>query len=114
MSLAIRLTADPVLSLAYGDISGTYALIGSLNHGARILWVQNLTDETLMFSLDGVHDHFPLAAGAFVLLDATANKTVPTGAFFAEGQPFYVKDLGTGPGVAGVYVSNFYGTTGYR
>ncbi len=111
MSLAIRILAEPVRSLAFGSISGTYAGIGaSFNHPIRIIFIQNLTDETLMFSLNGVDDHFPLPANGFLLLDVTANKTLMQGAFLAEGTRVYVKEVGT-PSTGSVYVSVFYGTT---
>jgi hypothetical protein len=111
MSLAIRMLPEPVRSLAFGSISGTYAGIGtSFSNAIRIIFVQNLTDSTLMFSLNGIDDHFPLPANGFLLLDVTANKTLPQGAFIAEGTRIYVKEVGA-PSMGNVYVSTFYGTT---
>jgi len=111
MSLAIRILAEPVRSLAFGSISGTYAGIGaSFSHAIRIIFIQNLTDETLMFSLNGIDDHFPLPANGFLLLDVTANKTLAQGAFLAEGTRVYVKEIAS-PSTGSVYVSVFYGTT---
>lgn len=109
MTLAIRLLAEPVRSLIYSSISGAYMGIGTaLDDPSRILFVQNLTDETLMFSLDGVNDHFPLPANGFLLLDITANRTLPQGCFISQGQRIYVKEIGT-PTTGNVYVSTFYG-----
>lgn len=111
MSLAIRMLAEPVRSIAFGSISGTYAGIGAFfANPIRILLVQNLSDALLMFSLDGLDDHFPVNADSFVLLDVTANKTIDQGAFFAQGTRVYVKEIGT-PSTGSVYVSVFYGTT---
>lgn len=106
---AIRLQFEPVRSLAYTSVSGTYAAIGTgLVNPARQVWVQNLTDVTLMFSLDGINDHFPLPANGFFLDDITANKTTMEGFYIAEGTIFYVKEIGT-PSTGTVYVSVMYG-----
>ncbi len=111
MSLAIRILAEPVRSLAFGSISGTYAGIGTgFANPVRIIFVQNLTDVTLMFSLDGINDNFPLPSNSFLLLDVTANKTIDMGAFLAQGTRVYVKTIGS-PTMGSVYVSVFYGTT---
>lgn len=107
--LAMRMQAEPVRSLGFASISGTYMGIGTgFVNPIRILYVQNLTNATLMFSFDGVNDHFPLAANSFLLLDVTTNRTVSTGAFFAEGTRVYVKEIGV-PTSGSVYVAVFYG-----
>lgn len=107
---AIRLQWEPVRSLAAASISGTYMGIGTmLTNPCRILWVQNLTDETLMFSVDGINDAFPLASNGFVLLDVTANQTLIQGAYFAAGMRIYVKSIGANPTMNAVYVSTIYG-----
>lgn len=111
-TLAIRALAEPIRSLAFGSISGSYAGIGlGLSYPSRILYVTNLTNATLMFSLDGVNDHFVLPADAFILLDWNSNKsTNASGFFLSEGQRIYVKLLGS-PSSGSVYVSSFYGAT---
>jgi hypothetical protein len=74
-----------------------------------MIFVQNLTDTNVMFSLDGVNDHFPLPVNGFLVLDITANKTVDTGFFIAEGQRLYVKELLAAPSSGAVYFTVFYG-----
>jgi hypothetical protein len=105
------MTPEPLRSLAFGSISGTYAGIGAaFANPVRIFWVQNNTDGLLTFSFGGVTDHFVLPASAFVLLDVTSNNSAPAGAiYFAEGQRLYVKGTTT---MGAVYLSIFYGTTG--
>lgn len=108
-ALAIRLMPEPVRSLDFSSISGAYMGIGTpIDHAARIVFIQNLTDATLMFSLDGVNDHFPLPASSFLLLDVTANKTVSQGFYIGEGTRFYVEELDV-PSMGSVYVTVFYG-----
>jgi hypothetical protein len=107
--MAIRLAMEPVRTLAFGSISGTYMGIGlPLNNPARIMLFQNLTDQTLMFSLDGVNDNFPLAAMTSFVLDVTSNKSLGEGYFVAEGTRIYVRDLGIATTLGAVYVTVMY------
>lgn len=107
--MAIRLLAEPLRSLAAASVVGTYVAIGTaFEHPSRILLVQNLTDQTVAFSFDGIDDHFVLPANGFLLTDFTANKTHQMGAFLAQGTIIYVKEVGN-PTTGSVYVSTFYG-----
>lgn len=109
MSLDIRLNADPLRSLAFGSIGAGYMGVGTaVSQPVRILFLQNLTDATLMFSFDGIDDHFPLPDNGYLLLDITANKTIGTGFFLAEGQRLYVKRIGI-PTEGSVHFTVFYG-----
>lgn len=114
MSLAISLLAETQRSLAAATIAAAgaaYTGIGtSLADPSRVLFVQNLTDALLQFSLDGVNPHFPLPSNGFLLVDITANRTLPQGCFVAQGTRIYVTEIGT-PTTGSVYVSTFYGST---
>ena len=110
MSLAIRLYPEPLRSLAFGGISGTYAGIGtSFTSPSRIFWVQNLTDVTLTFSLDGLVDHFQLPTNGFVLLDVTTNQVQSSGCFISQGTRVYVKGA---PTLGQANVSTWFGFEG--
>lgn len=119
MGLAIRMLAEPVRFLAAASIAGTFraldqagavpATTGGVDHPIRVWFVNNLTDATVMFSLDGVNDHFPLPANGFFVFDITGNKTSNGGSFyFAEGDALYVRQVGV-PTTGNVYFSAFYG-----
>jgi hypothetical protein len=109
-AFSIKLLPEVVRSLAFGSISGTYMGVGSaLDNPARIVLFQNYTDQTVMFSFNGVDDHFPIASMGFVLLDVTANKTISQGFYIGEGTRFYVRDIGTATTSGDVYISVFYG-----
>jgi hypothetical protein len=112
MAQEIRLALEPVRTLAFGSISGTYMGVGTaISNPARVFWVNNLTDTDLMCSFDGVNDHFPLPSGGFVILDTTSNKTITQGFYLAEGTRLYVKELSGTPAAAGsVYFTVFYGS----
>ena len=108
-SLAIRLQFEPVRSLGEASIGAGYMGVGTaINNPARQIFIQNLTDVSLMFSFDGIHDHFPLPTNGFLLLDITSNKTQQGGFFIAEGSRLYVKEIGT-PSTGSVYFSVMYG-----
>lgn len=93
-SLPIRLSCDTVRTVAFGGISPVYAGVGTaFTKPVRIFYIQNLTDTILMFSYDGINDHFPLFETTFKLLDVTANHSVSQGYFMAQGQRLYVRDM---------------------
>jgi hypothetical protein len=107
MPYNIRLESDAVRTLGFAAVGVGYTNIGtSFAHPTRILIVQNLTNATLMFSMDGgTTDHFPLASNGFLVLDCTANKVVDVGGFFIGiGTQMAVKQVGA-PTSGSVYVT---------
>ena len=110
MSLAIRFQAEPIRSLAFGSISGTYMGIGAaLSNPGRQFIISNFTDVELFFSFDGVDDHIVLAANTSFVNDISSNQTFNQGWFLAEGTRIYVKDTGSAASSGNVYISIFYG-----
>jgi hypothetical protein len=108
--LAIKLLPEIVRSLTAAQVQAAYMGIGTVfTNPIRIIFVQNLTDASLMFSFDGVNDHFPLATNGFMLLDVTSNKTQAGGFFISEQTRIYVREIGN-PATGNVYVSAFYGS----
>jgi len=110
-SNAVRLLAEEVKTIAHGSIlgGGVYMGVGtSLEHPARMILVQNYTDATLMFSLDGVTDHFPLIQYSHMILDISGNKTIENGFYLSEGQRLYVTQVDA-PTTGSVYLTSFYG-----
>lgn len=111
MNYAIRMNFEEIRELDQASIDANYTAIGGpLENPARIILVQNLTDQALMFSTDGATDHFALPSMGFILLDAAANQTHGQGAFFPKGMSVYVTEIGA-PTTGVVYVSVVYGTT---
>lgn len=108
MAATLELRADLVRSLGFASIVVGYTAIGTqLSHPTRIFMMQNLTDAELMFSFDGVNDHFVLAASGFILLDVTTNDIDGSGFFISKGSQLMVKRIGT-PTKGNVYLSTFY------
>lgn len=109
-ALSLRLMAEPLRSLAFGSVSGTYSGIGtSISNAARILFVQNLTDVVMVFSFDGVNDNFRLPPNGFLLLDIASNGVDKQGWYIAQGQRFYVRQDAGAAGSGTVDLTVFYG-----
>lgn len=109
MPQGIELRAEELRTLAFGSISGTYTLIQSaLDKPARLLLVQNLTDALLIFSFDGIIDHFVLPASGFLLLDVMTNKLNDNGFFISRGSAISVKDNGSAATTGSVYLTSLY------
>jgi len=111
-SLSVRMKFEPVRTLGFAAVGAGYMGVGTaIDHPARQIFIQNLTDETLMFSFDGLVDHFPLPANGFFLNDITSNKSNQAGDFnIAQGDRLYVKHLGAAPTLGNVYFSVIYGS----
>lgn len=108
MALGKEIRVQEVQELAFGSIGANYTSIGSAaSNPTVIIHIQNLTDALLMFSYDGVIDHFPLAAGAFLLLDVHTNHPVTGGLFISTGTDMHVKEIDT-PTSGSVYVTFYY------
>jgi len=113
MSLAIRLEFDVLRTLSAATIAAAgaaYTGVGTaLAHPARAFILQNNTDAAIMFSDDGINDKLPLPAGGLLILDITANKTLVTGFFFAEGRRLYAKERSGAPTTGSVDFTVIYG-----
>lgn len=110
-ALAVRLMPETVRTLAAAGVLAGYTAVGTaFLNPSRILIIQNLTDQSVMFSFDGVNDHLPLVSNGYIVIDAAANKSnVPVmTCCFAQGTIIYAKRIGT-PTTGSVYVSTFYG-----
>ena len=111
--LAIRLKPETVRSLAAASVVAGYTAVGTaFTEPSRILILQNLTDEDVMFSFDGINDNLAVAGPGSFVLDVCSNKGVAGSLFIAQGTIIYVKRIGT-PTTGSVYISTFYGDSGY-
>lgn len=110
MPRGIEIRSDEVRSLAFGSIAGSYTLLDSaLGKPTRFMIVQNNTNAELMFSFDGVVDHFPLPSNGQIVIDGAANKVTDNGFFFSVGTEFSVRHTGSAPTSGNVYMTAFYG-----
>ena len=110
MAFAIRLAVEPVRKLAFGAIGGAYTGIGTqMTRPIRIFVLQNLTDVTLMFSLNGIDDNIPLPRNGYMLLDITSNRGMANEYMLAQGSRVYVQAPAGLPTTGAVYLTTFYG-----
>jgi hypothetical protein len=112
MAVGIRLELEPLRSLGFASIGTAYIGVSTpIDNPARLLLIQNFTDAVLMFSFNGIDDHFPVQKQAALVLDISANKTVSSGFFIEQGSRLYVKEIDT-PSSGSVYFSVFYSAEG--
>lgn len=94
MSTPAYVVIDPVRSLAFGSISGTFAQVGSVTtRPIRLVCFTNNTDGDMFFSIDGVNNQLFVPAGSFKLFDLTTNKDQGFSSLmaFLTGTQFWVK-----------------------
>lgn len=97
-------------TLDFSGISASYAVVGSATTTkVRAFLVSNLTQGDLYVTWDNTRDLFPVAAGAFVLIDISANMQIvgEENYFLPIGTQFYVKQI-TAPVEKSIYISCLY------
>ena|ERR1700685_870883 len=102
-----RIRYEPLRSLAFGDISGTYAAVGDpFGNAVRMIMIDNLTDANITISFDGINDHLIIASSSGRVLDYATNRVGPVDQLEqSEGTIVYVKG---DPSVGSIYVSVVY------
>lgn len=94
MAFGTRANFDAVREVAFGGISGTYAVVGTpLTDHARVVVISNSTNAEIYISVDGTTNNLRLAANSFKLFDFSSNKIRDDGLFVAVGTQFYVKQV---------------------
>jgi hypothetical protein len=100
---------EALQSLAHGSITTGYSIVGAkLPNPLRMFRLVNATDGDVIFSLDGVTDHFFVPAGSFVLYDVAGNSGQSSNFRIRANTAFYVK-YSTSPSKSSVYVESIYG-----
>jgi hypothetical protein len=113
MAFGTRVVFDAIRELDFGDISGTYAAIGTpLSDHVRIISFSNGTDEAVYISSDGSTDNLRLRGNSFKLLDLSANKIRDDGLFLPIGLQFYVKEVSSSPTSGSVWIEVLYAEGG--
>lgn len=102
---------DQIRELAFGDISGTYAEVGTpLTQNWREFRILNTTDAAIFISADGETDNFYLPANSFLLWDLSANappiNETDTFVMSLKTQ-FYARSDGS-PSSGSVYIEGIY------
>lgn len=103
---------EPLRTLAFGGISGTYAAVGSpLEHQVRVFCITNDTQGDMIFSLDNTvaAGQMFVARGSYKLYDVQANMNAQFDDKYvlAVGEQFFVKQ-DSAPIDGAVYVECMY------
>lgn len=110
--MVARAFFEPLRSLAFGGISGSYAAVGApLEHQVRVVCITNNTQGDLIFSTDNtlVAGELFVARGSYKLYDiqANINPQFDDKYVLAIGTQFYVKQV-TAPTSGDVYIECMY------
>jgi hypothetical protein len=103
---------EPLRSLAFGGISGTYAAVGTpLENPVRAFCITNNTQGDMIFAIDNTvaAGHMFVAAGSYKLYDVQSNINPQFDDKFvlAVGTQFYVKQ-NTAPVAGDVWIECLY------
>ena len=113
-----RLLFEPMRSIASDDITANYSIAATLQdasgnialaHPARFIMVDNVTDKGMLFSFDGVNDHFMVYAMSSKVLDIGSNKEENGSFFLGKGEVLYIKYIADPTNGTKVYFSVAYG-----
>ena len=110
-----HLSYNPLQSLPFSSISGTYAQLGVTNCAVVILKFTNTTDADIIISIDGVNAYDFLEAGSdpndpdskgasYAVYDLGANIPQSKQAFFSPGVVF-IKSASTDPTKGAFYMT---------
>tara|TARA_R110000868_G_scaffold347506_1_gene608531 strand:+ start:667 stop:993 length:327 start_codon:yes stop_codon:yes gene_type:complete len=108
--MVARAYFDEIRSLAFGGISGAYAVVGApFDFNARMICFSNLTQGDMMFTDDNTMDKIIVPARSFKLWDIQANMNSQFDDKFVlpVNIQFYVKQI-TAPVSGSVYIENIY------
>lgn len=111
-TLSQSMNFEPVSELAFGSISGSFALVGRpVAPAVRIIFVSNFTDAILDFSLNGTEHHFSLGPSQSMTVDLTSNRTTEGRGGFYMGihKALYVRDRGSAATSGFVSFAKIYG-----
>ena len=105
MAFGTRAKFDAVREVAFGGISGTYAVVGGpLTDHARIIRFVNSTNAEVYITTDPTENEIRMAASSFVLYDFSTNRIQNDGLFVHVGTQFYVKQVSGAAGSGAVWI----------
>lgn len=107
-----RVNFEPMRTLAFGGISGTYAAVGDpLDNPCRVFCITNNTQGDMIFAVDNTvaAGHMFVAAGSYKLYDLQSNMNVQFDDKYVLpiGTQFYVKQ-DTAPVDGDVWIEVLY------
>lgn len=108
--IAIKAACEPLRIAAFPNILSTYTAFGTrFSHPISWLKIDNHTDATLAYSINGIDDHFTLVTKGFLVWDIGSNRALSNGLFLPENTQIYVRQYGSVT-YGETYLSVAYGT----
>jgi hypothetical protein len=110
LASSILVRFEPLRSIAFGSISGTYTGVGApFANPIRLISIDNFTDENVLISFNGTDDNTVVASNGFKLFDYNSNKGEKAGLLEQpQGTRVYVKSESSNPSLGHVYVTVIY------
>ena len=108
--MVARAFIDEIRSLAFGGISGAYAVVGGvLTVNARVVIFSNDTEGSMFFTDDNTKDKIFVKSGSFKLIDiqANINPQFDDKYVLPKETQFYVKQIAA-PVSGAVYIEVWY------
>lgn len=109
-SLGVIARFEPIRQIAAASVLVTYVAVGTqLLNACRQYTIYNGTNALLMFSFDGINDHFVVPSLGGVINDLTSNKTIDEGLSVPKNAQLWVKQIGVAT-TGSVYFTVMYGS----
>ncbi len=109
MTFEKRITLETEQSIAFGSIGVGFSAIGNpFTNPLRQMIISNLTDQILIFSVDGINDHLSLGSGSKIVIssnDFSSSDVIPE---FVQGTQVFVKLQLAVPAVGIAVVSGLF------
>lgn len=106
MAYGTRADWEELRSLDFGDISSSYASLGTpFEDHTRIIKVTSTLNQHVYLTNDTTKDKEIIPSNSFILIDFTANKVKDDGLFLPVGTQISVKSVGADPTSGSIYLS---------
>ncbi len=110
LASSIRVRYEPLRSILFSTITSSYQSVGlPFANPVRILKVTNVTNQSILISLNGIDDHDIVAANGFFLYDYSSNKANAGGLLEQpQGDRIYARAQSSLPTIGSLYVTVVY------
>lgn len=119
MKQSIRVNYESLRTLGFAAIqaSPNYTALTTMagaatsaEHPIRTFTIQNLTNQSIYFSIDGTNPFIIIPSGQNYTEDVATNQVLTQGAGLPRGTKMYVAHAGVAPTVGSVYWTIMYGS----
>ena len=109
MAEGTRLLPGPLTLLGYAGVTPDVLInVTVFSQPARWVMVQNLTNQLLVYSWDGIGDHFVLPPCSDLVIDVSTNRGTPQTIAMPQEYGVWVRPFNTLPTSGTIFVSYLY------